>query len=250
VPPEQRGTALVFQEHLLFGHLDVLDNIAFAARSAGATRRRSRADAEPWLERLGLDGLGQRRPRELSGGQAQRVALARALAARPALLLLDEPLAALDAQTRDEVRGLLRTLLAGSGSGAGTLMVTHDPLDALVVADRLVVVEHGEAVQTGTPSQVARRPATAYVAALVGLNLYRGRARGGDVALHGGGVLHTPDAPDGEVLVALRPEAVALHLDRPDGSPRNVWQGGWPPWRCSGTGCASRSWARPRRSST
>ena len=225
VPPEQRGTALVFQEHLLFGHLDVLDNIGFAARSAGATRRRSRADAEPWLERLGLDGLGQRRPRELSGGQAQRVALARALAARPSLLLLDEPLAALDAQTRAEVRGLLRTLLAGSGTGAGTLMVTHDPLDALVVADRLVVVEHGRAVQVGTPSQVARRPATAYVAALVGLNLYRGRARGGEVALDGGGVLHTPDAPDGEVLVALRPEAVALHLESPVGSPRNVWAG-------------------------
>ena len=223
VPPEQRGTALVFQEHLLFGHLDVLDNIAFATRNAGAGRRASRAAASPWLERLGLEGLGTRRPRELSGGQAQRVALARALAADPVLLLLDEPLAALDAQTRDEVRGLLRTLLAGAGTG--TLLVTHDPLDALVVADRLVVVEHGRAVQSGTPAQVARRPATAYVAALVGLNLYRGRSHGGQVALADGGTLHVPDAPPGEVLVALRPEAVALHLHRPDGSPRNVWPG-------------------------
>ena len=223
VPPEHRGTALVFREHLLFGPLDVLDNIGFAARSAGASRRDSRAAAAPWLERLGLSGLGTRRPRELSGGQAQRVALARALAADPALLLLDEPLAALDAQTRDEVRGLLRRLLAGGG--AGTLLVTHDPLDALVVADRLVVVEAGRVVQAGTPAQVARRPATAYVAALVGLNLYRGRATAGDIALADGGALHTPDAPDGDVLVALRPEAVALHLERPAGSPRNVWPG-------------------------
>jgi molybdate transport system ATP-binding protein len=151
------------------------------------------------------------------------VALARALAAEPDLLLLDEPFASLDAASRLDLRSELREHL-GSFGGA-SVVVTHDPLDAMVLADRVVVVEAGRAVQAGTPGDLARRPATAYVAALMGLNLYRGTSRGDEVALVDGGLLHAADAPEGEVLVAVRPEAVSLHLERPTGTPRNVWQG-------------------------
>jgi len=230
VAPERRPVGLVFQSYRLFPHLTVLDNVAFAPRSAGAGRRRSRELASTWLERLDVATLGGRRPHQLSGGQAQRVALARALAAEPRLLLLDEPLSALDAQARLDVRAQLRSHLAGFPGPV--LMITHDPLEAMVMADRLLVLEHGRAVQQGTPVQVARRPATQYVARLVGLNLYSGTfdpsAR--VVSLDGGGTLTvTGDgAPvgDGRVLVGLQPSAITLHTAAPDHtSSRNVWRG-------------------------
>ena len=191
VEAAQRPVGFVFQDYRLFPHLSVLDNVAFSPRVRGLGRARSRAVAVEWLERLGLADLARRRPGDLSGGQAQRVALARALAGDPALLLLDEPLSALDARTRLDVQTELKRHLADFAGPC--LLVTHDPLEALVLADRLLVLEHGRVVQEGTPAEVARRPATEYVARLVGLNLYAGTADGAHVALHGGGGFVVPD---------------------------------------------------------
>jgi molybdate transport system ATP-binding protein len=228
---EQRPVGLVFQNYRLFPHLSVRDNVAFAARSRGASRGESRRHAELFLGRLDLASMAGRKPAELSGGQAQRVALARALAAEPAMLLLDEPLSALDARTRLEVRTELRRHL--EDFPGPVLLVTHDPLEAMVMTDRLLVIEEGRVVQHGTPAQVARRPATQYVARLVGLNLYPGTLASADgtVQLSAGGsltaALTDPLPPAGtDVLVALRPSAIAVHTERPGhGSPRNVWAG-------------------------
>jgi molybdate transport system ATP-binding protein len=233
VPPEDRPVGIVFQDYRLFPHLSVRDNVAFAPRSRGAGRVEARAAAERWVEHLGLALLADRKPRELSGGQAQRVALARALAANPGVLLLDEPLSALDARTRLDVRTALRGHLAEFAGPV--LVVTHDPLEAMVMADRLLVVEDGAVVQEGAPALVARHPATDYVARLVGLNLYTGsldRATG-SVALDDGGRLvatvsadQTPREGDSRVLVALQPSAIGVHTTQPDHlSPRNVWPG-------------------------
>ena len=221
MPTAQRRVGMVFQDYLLFPHLSALENVAFGLRATGTPRASARARAQDWLERMGLAEHARARPRELSGGQAQRVALARALATGPGLLLLDEPLAALDAGTRAQVRSDLRRHLADFAGC--TLLVTHDPLDAMVLADRLVVVEAGRVVQTGPPAQVARAPRTDYVARLVGLNLYRGRADGPHVRLDAGGRLETAASSSGEVLVTVRPSAVALHRGPPEG--RNCWQG-------------------------
>jgi molybdate transport system ATP-binding protein len=223
-----RAAGLVFQDYRLFPHLSALDNVAFGARARGSRRRVAREAAAGWLERVGLADVARQRPAELSGGQAQRVALARALAADPAVLLLDEPLAALDARTRLELRSELRRHL--TGFTGPSLVVTHDALDALVLADRIAVLESGRVVQTGRPADVARRPATEYVARLVGLNLYRGRMGiGGRVDLDGGGTLVAAsgeEAAGARVLVAVPPSAVTLHAAHPPaGSPRNVWRG-------------------------
>lgn len=222
-PPHQRPTGVVFQDYLLFPHLTVLDNVAFGPRVRGSSRTAARAVAADWLTTVGLADLAQARPRSISGGQAQRVALARALATAPELLLLDEPLAALDARTRLLVRGELRRHLADFGGAS--VIVTHDPVDAAVLADRLVVIEHGRLVQTGTPLEVARRPQTDYVARLVGLNLLSGTARDHLVSLVGGGEVVLAEHADGAVHVAFRPSAVSLFTAAPGGSPRNVWPG-------------------------
>ncbi|AJE43012.1 ABC transporter ATP-binding protein [Streptomyces nodosus] len=222
-PPEARPVGVVFQDYLLFPHLTALDNVAFGPRCRGASKAEARAVAANWLERMGLADHAGARPRRLSGGQAQRVALARALATRPRLLLLDEPLAALDARTRLEVRAGLRRHLAEFEAVA--VLVTHDPLDAMVLADRLVVVEHGRVVQEGTPSDVARRPRTDYIARLVGLNLYRGVAEGHTVRLDTGPVIISTEVLTGPAFVAFPPAAVTLFRERPSGaSARNLWR--------------------------
>ncbi len=218
---ERRPIGVVFQDYLLFPHLTALDNVAFGPRRHGVPRRQAREQAAQWLARVGLAEYARRKPRHLSGGQAQRVALARALAVRPDLLLLDEPLAALDASTRLDTRGeLLRHLTDHPGA---TLLVTHDPLDALVLADRLVIIERGRVVQEGDAATITAQPRTDYVARLVGLNLYRGTATGHTVQVAGGVALTAADSLDGDAFVAFRPSAVALHPHRPDGSPRNTW---------------------------
>ncbi|MCX4989629.1 MULTISPECIES: ABC transporter ATP-binding protein [unclassified Streptomyces] len=222
-PPESRPVGVVFQDYLLFPHLSALDNVAFGPRCQGVPKAEARAQAATWLERMGLAEHAGAKPRRLSGGQAQRVAVARALATHPRLLLLDEPLAALDARTRLDVRAQLRHHLADFEAVA--VLVTHDPLDAMVLADRLVVVEHGRIVQEGSPSDIARRPRTDYIAQLVGLNLYRGEAEGHTVRLEAGPAITTTERLDGPVFVAFPPSAVTLHRDRPTGSSaRNLWQ--------------------------
>jgi len=218
-----RPVGFVFQNYRLFPHLTVAENVAFSPRARGLGRRAARSAASHWIDRLGLTDLAGRKPGQLSGGQAQRVALARALAGQPALLLLDEPLSALDAGTRLDVQAELKRYLAEFTGPC--LLVTHDPLEALVLADQLIVLEGGRIVQEGTPAHIARRPATNYVAKLVGLNLYSGHADGSQVALTTGGAFVIPDqGQHGDVLVAMRPSAVVVSTQRPQpSSARNTW---------------------------
>ena len=223
VPAERRPIGVVFQEYLLFPHQTVAENVGFGLRARGVDRVHARARALEWLDRFELAAYADARPRSLSGGQAQRVALARALAYTPRLLLLDEPLAALDASARGEVRRDLKRHLA-SFDGIRVL-ITHDPLEAIALADRLVILEEGRVVQTGTPSDVTQRPRTRYVADLVGVNLFRGRAKAGLISLESGSTLQSAEQLDGDVFALIHPRAVALHRHRPEGSPRNVWRG-------------------------
>ena len=218
-----RPVGFVFQNYRLFPHLTVAENVAFSPRARGQGRQAARSAASHWLDRLGLADLADRKPGQLSGGQAQRVALARALAGQPELLLLDEPLSALDAGTRLDVQAELKRHLADFPGPC--LLVTHDPLEALVLADRLLVLEGGRIVQEGTPAQIARQPATDYVAKLVGLNLYAGQADGAQVKLTGGGAFVVADkGQHGDVLVAVRPSAVVVSSQRPQpSSARNTW---------------------------
>jgi molybdate transport system ATP-binding protein len=227
VPAEQRPVGMVFQDYLLFPHLSALDNVAFGLRARGVPRAEARRRAAAWLERVGLAAHASAKPRALSGGQAQRVALARALATDPRLLLLDEPMAALDAGARAELRRELRRHLA---SYQGTrLLVTHDPLEAMTLADQLVVLEAGRVTQAGAPAEVSARPRSRYVADLVGLNLLRGRVASGHVELPGGAHLIAAGGPEqptgGEVFAVIHPRAVALYRAHPEGTPRNVWPG-------------------------
>ena len=218
-----RPVGFVFQNYRLFPHLTVAENVAFSPRARGLGKRAARSAAGHWLDRLRLADLAERKPDQLSGGQAQRVALARALAGQPALLLLDEPLSALDAGTRLDVQSELKRHLADFAGPC--LLVTHDPLEALVLADQLIVLEGGRIVQEGTPARIARQPATDYVARLVGLNLYAGLASGSEVVLSGGGTFVVPDqGHHGDVLVAVRPSAVVVSTQQPSpSSARNTW---------------------------
>jgi len=222
VPPEQRPVGIVFQDALLFPHLSVIDNVAFGLRARGRRRGAARARARDWLVRVGLADRAAARPPELSGGQARRVALARTFATEPMVLLLDEPFAALDQSVRAVMRRELRSDLAAFAGAR--LVVTHDPVDAAALADRLVVIEHGHVVQDGTFAEVSARPRSPYVADLAGVNLLRGRAHGSRVELPDGALV-VAGAPDGDVFAVIHPRAVALHRDRPAGSPRNVVAG-------------------------
>jgi len=241
VAPAQRRVGLMGQDPLLFPHLTALENIAFGPRAQGESRASARQDAGDWLARLGLAGFADRRPAYLSGGQRQRVALARALAAKPELLLLDEPLGALDAQTAPEIRQLLRThLRAGALT---TLLVTHDVLDAATLADRVIVLDGGVVVESGPTARVLAAPRSSFTAALAGLNMMPGvttsAAQPGDVvSLVGEPHQDVADAaryvavsgvaaqslPAGAAGIAVfPPSAVAVYLEPAAGSPRNAW---------------------------
>jgi molybdate transport system ATP-binding protein len=222
VPPERRSVGVVFQDYLLFDHLRALDNVAFGLREHGFRRVEARVRAAALLTEVGMEAHASARPRELSGGQAQRVAIARALAPEPKLLLLDEPLAALDIQTRAETRRQLRLIL-GRFDGA-RILVTHDPVDALVLADRILILEQGEVVQIGTPDEITSRPRSEYVAELVGVNLYRGRADGNHIRV-GDAVVTAAGPHAGDVMMIVPPNAVVLHRYQPSGSARNAWCG-------------------------
>jgi molybdate transport system ATP-binding protein len=231
-PPEDRPVGVVFQDLLLFPHLSGLENVAFPLRARGVGKTAARERSHAMLERFGVAHRGEARPRDLSGGEAQRVALARALVAEPRLLLLDEPLSALDVATRAHARELVREQLARF---AGVrILVTHDPVEASMLADRLVILEHGAVTQIGTPEQIRSGPRTRYAAELVGVNAVRGRLErieegtGRVVPSDGAGELVVP-WPDwytgSDVIAVVRPVDVTLWLEPPDGSARNVLRG-------------------------
>jgi len=221
VPPDERPTGVVLQRPTLFPHLDLRDNAAFGLRRRGMAKDAARAAATAWLEKLGVQDQARAHPRDVSGGQAQRAAIARTLARDPDVLLLDEPLAALDQDGRAVVRRLLRT--EEQRADRATVLVSHDAVDALSLTDRLVVLEDGHVTQTGTPAEITRRPRSAFVARLVGLNLLEGAAAAGIVSLPNRAELVAASSLPGAVLVTIAPHSIALYRSRPDGSPRNTW---------------------------
>ncbi len=224
VPAHRRGYGVLTQDPLLFPHLSVAANVAFGPRCAGAGRRAARRIAQHWLDALAVGDLADRRPDQLSGGQAQRVGLARALALEPPVLLLDEPLSALDVGVAAQLRPLLRRVCRQEGRT--TLLVTHDLLDVLSLADRIAVIEHGRVVEVGEATAVLRAPRSAFAARLAGLNLVPGRAEAGGVVRSpdGGRIVGVGDAPVGSDAVAtFSPAAVSIFGQLPHGSPRNAW---------------------------
>lgn len=222
VPAHARGVALLAQEPLLFPYLTALDNVAFGPRSVGRSRSESRALAGRWLAEVDATQYADRKPSQLSGGQAQRIAVARALATDPQLLLLDEPLAALDVAVAPAVRQMLRRVLANRA----VIIVTHDVLDALLLADRVIVLDQGHVVEEGATALVVAQPRSAFAARIAGLNMVRGTFDGHGVRNASGLLVEgLPEEPirHGESAVAVfRPSAVGVYIQPPGGSPRNV----------------------------
>ncbi|GAA1107695.1 sulfate/molybdate ABC transporter ATP-binding protein [Arthrobacter flavus] len=222
LPPYDRGVSLLAQEPLLFPHLSVLDNVAFGPRSRGEGRAAARAEALRWLQEVEAEEFADRRPSELSGGQAQRVAVARALATHPQLLLLDEPMAALDIAVTPAMRRTLRRVLTGRSA----IIVTHNVLDALMLADRTIIVQAGEVVEMGSTREVLERPRSAFGAGLAGLNLVIGTSVGGGLVTVEGlrlSALAEQPLPEGQEAAAVfSPRAVSVFVEAPSGSPRNV----------------------------
>lgn len=227
VPTHDRRVGMLLQDALLFPHLSVVANVAFAPRSGHRrrNRREARATAEHWLGQVDAAELAERMPKQLSGGQAQRVALARALAAEPDVLLLDEPLAGLDVSTASAMRKLLRHNLADNGRSA--VVVTHEILDVLTLADRVVVIDSGRIVESGSASSLLAAPRSRFGARFAGVNLVSGTAGpDGTLTTEWGAAWHGNPGPDvvaGAPAVAVfAPTAVAVYRDKPHGSPRNT----------------------------
>jgi molybdate transport system ATP-binding protein len=229
LPAWRRAVGYLAQDYALFPHLSVFDNVGFGLRAQGASRRTTRDKVAGTLLRFGLDDLAKRRPDQLSGGQQQRVALARALVLDPKLLLLDEPLSALDLQTRRTVRGKLRHTLAALP--CATVYVTHNPLEAIAFGDRIAVLEAGRITQEGVPDELLRHPRSPYIAEFMGVNLLQGSVGERDgsglvrVRTPFGSVVAVDPGEPGEVLVALNPREITLHLTPPAGSAQNVFYG-------------------------
>jgi len=241
IPPQERPIGYVFQDYVLFPHLTTFENVAFGLRAQHLPRKVVRQRVGEALEQVHLAGYDQRRPTQLSGGQQQRVAIARALALHPQLLLLDEPLAALDVQTQREVRQELRILL--SGAGITTVMVTHQYLEALLFGYHILVLEKGKVIQQGTQRDLLLYPRSSYVAELVGMNFFRGRVMCCEagamctIQLQNNGLpgievsaaleeqtLKLPEVGD-EAFVLVDPRSITLYQTLPDSSARNVFQG-------------------------
>ncbi|MCU6480814.1 sulfate/molybdate ABC transporter ATP-binding protein [Arthrobacter sp. A2-55] len=230
LPPHARGVGMLAQDPLLFPHLSVLDNVAFGPRSKGLGRAESSAVARHWLGEVDALELAARRPAQLSGGQAQRVALARALATDPELLLLDEPMAALDINSAPFLRSLLKRVLAGRRA----IIVTHHVLDALMLADRIIVMDRGRIVESGPTAAVLAHPRSSFAASLAGLNVLTGSVTGTSVQTADAGLVAgrltggfagagTPAGGGTEGLAAFPPSAVSVFLAPPQGSPRNCF---------------------------
>jgi molybdate transport system ATP-binding protein len=223
VPPHHRGVVLLAQQALLFPHLTAAANVAFGPRSKGSSRSAANSEALRWLAAVDATEFADRRPAQLSGGQAQRIAIARALAADPALLLLDEPMAALDVAVAPALRQLLRTVLRDTGRTA--VLVTHDLIDALSLADRIVVLEAGRIVEDGPTRTVLSQPRSAFAARISGVDLIAGTADAHGLTTPDGthvhGILDPSSAPGQNAVAVFSPAAVAVHLSPPSGSPRN-----------------------------
>ena len=223
VPAHARGVAMLSQQALLFPHMSAAANVAYAPRCKGQPRSEARAAARRWLNAVDAGHLADRKPAQLSGGQAQRVAVARALAAEPRVLLLDEPMAALDVAAAPALRRLLRELLRDSDRTA--IIVTHDLLDALAIADKVIVIEDGHVVESGPVRRVLTAPRSDFAARIAGINLISGVITDSGVlrTAWGTDIAGVGDPDPGTAAIALfRPAAVAVHLEPPHASPRNV----------------------------
>lgn len=260
VPAQQRPFGFVFQDYILFPHLTAYENIAFGLRAQQLPLQFIRRQVEKVLEQVQMTAYAQRLPAQLSGGQQQRIAIARALVLQPQLLLLDEPLSALDVQTRREIRQELRQILATSN--VTTLLVTHHYLDSLFFGQQILVMDHGQLIQQGNQQNLSRYPRSSYVAELVGVNFFQGTiqsiednttcvvtitqsraeaGRGASIAAQENGSLEivatfqeqdaaatmtTPKIQAGqEIIVVIEPRSITLHQQRPEGSARNFFQG-------------------------
>jgi len=243
IPPQERPIGYVFQDYALFPHLSTFENVAFGLRAQRLPRHLIHRRVGEALEQVHLTGLDERRPAQLSGGQQQRVAIARALVLQPQLLLLDEPLAALDVQTRREVRQELRHILAQVG--ITTVLVTHQYLEALLFGYHILVLDHGQLVQQGSQGDLLQHPRSSYVAELVGTNFFRGRVVRCEtntictIQLYGNGGQpvkisasleeHTPadqlPAAGEEAFVVVDPRSITLYQTAPDASARNIFHG-------------------------
>ncbi len=223
LPPAERDFGIVFQSYALFPNLTIERNIAYGLENLGKPKNEVDARVAELLDLIGMSDQGKKHPAQLSGGQQQRVALARAIAISPGLLLLDEPLSALDVTARSRVRQSLSRHLRGFAGPR--VLITHDPTDAFLLADQIVVLEEGRVIQAGSGDDIRRHPATPYVAALSGRNLLHGTNNSGALSLEASSQsLQTSDtAASGSVLVSIAPSAIALHREQPHGSPRNTW---------------------------